>query len=96
MTISDLNYAYNAFYRANREPDDISPFNDKDDVFHIRDPGVYNWLATRNKDSDKSIYYLECSGIKDDYDLRLGIRPVIYLDEEQVGVKNSNVWKMIY
>lgn len=102
MTVSDLNYAYNAFYSTNRAENDVSLFNDKDDLFHIRDPGIYHWLATRNKDSNNTIYSIgysftkECLEIKDDYDLRLGIKPVIELDENQVGILNANIWEMIY
>lgn len=97
LSISDLNYAYNAFYGANRASDDISTFGDKEDLFHIRDPGAYYWLATRNKNSTTNLHYITFYGIKEEAaDMRLGVKPVIYLSENQVGILKSNVWKMIY
>lgn len=94
MSLSDLNYAYNSICNINRDADDISILDKKDDLLYIDNLQSYYWLATAQKNDTNNIYCINV-GITTGFPIaRMGIRPVIYLDENQTGILESNVWKL--
>ena len=93
LTSEDLNYAYNEMQQTNRAPDDISSLSEKNDLFYFA-TGFY-WLRTISKQNDKNIYYVRNGIIEEDYNSRMGIRPVIELKEDLKGIIDKNVWKII-
>lgn len=95
ISLSDFNYTYNEIHGANRKSDDTSDCAEDDDLLFIEDPQVYYWLATSNIDNDEMIYYILNGKIKEDSDLRAGIRPVICLKDNLTGTISSGVWKIM-
>lgn len=97
LSLRDLNCAYNVMYRTNRKENDISALREDDDLFHIRSPGSYYWLITNAPEDENNLYYMSTKGIRDDYEFgfRLGIRPVVYLKDNLMGIKVGNIWKIV-
>ena len=71
----------------------ISSLSEKNDLFYFA-TGFY-WLRTISKQNDKNIYYVRNGIIEEDYNSRMGIRPVIELKEDLKGIIDKNVWKII-
>lgn len=92
LTLSDLNYAYNAIYGTNRVANDTTDLADKLGLFSIENADY--WLMTANPEDNKKIYCVNNGKITSDSDTRMGIRPVISLKEDQTGSVYSNVWKI--
>lgn len=93
ISLKDFNNAYNKINNTGRKPDDISILQNKNDLFY-RDKAYY-WLATNSMENDENIYFVAGEEIKDDLDLRNGIRPVVCLKDNLTGIFESGVWKIM-
>lgn len=93
LSLSDLNKAYNALYNTNRKLDDISTIEDSYELFDLKySQTFYYWLATIG-DNNK-MCYLSNKGIQYEIDFRMGIRPVIYLENNLNYKLENNIWKI--
>lgn len=92
LTLSDLNYAYNAIYGTKRKPDSRNDLEYKTDLFYLKN--IDYWLMTANLEEDEKIYGVNNGEIISDSDTRMGIRPVISLKKNQTGVEHSNLWRI--
>lgn len=94
LSLSDLNKACNALYNTNRKLDDISVIQDKYELFNLKySQNFYYWLATVA--DDNKIYYLSDKNIQYEINFRMGIRPVIYLENNLNYKLENNVWKIV-
>lgn len=93
ISLSEFNHAYNQVHKTNRKPDDNSSFESKNDLFYLEQS--YYWLATNSNDSDTKIYFVSKENIREDDDVKNGIRPVIGLKDNLTGVSESGVWKIM-
>lgn len=91
LSLNELNSAYNKLYGTNRENDDISPLGEEDNIFNMHNEEIFYWLSVENSNE---LYYINKNNIKSDYDVRMGIRPVISLKENITGTKQNQVWKI--
>ena len=64
LTLSDFNCAYNVLYHTNRKLDDTSSFDDKYQLFHLRDTKMFTYLLVTNEaEKNDGMYYMTNSGI---------------------------------
>lgn len=94
ISLKDFNNAYNEIYNTKREANDISALQHKNELFYVGNKAYY-WLATNSIENDKNIYFVAEEEIREDSDLRNGIRPVICLKENITGIFESGIWKII-
>ena len=96
LTLAEFNYAYNALYKTSRTPDDMSdPENDEYGLLKLKmaEPYFY-WLATKEEGTSK-ICCVAGNRIYYDADIRIGIRPVIILEDDLNYKLENNVWKIM-
>lgn len=94
LTLEDLNYAYNSVYNTERYNNSIENLNTKDDLLYVEDPASFYWIASKSEEDDSNIYYMSDIGISEEYDMKLGVRPVIILKDDLTGKKENNLWKI--
>ena len=77
-----MNQVYNNLYGTNRNLEETAMIEDDEyQLFNFKDSGMfYYWLATPEENQNK-IYYMSDINIKSQTNVRLGIRPVIYLKD---------------
>lgn len=96
LTLAEFNHAYNAVYKTNRTPADMSELaNDEYGLLKLKmaEPYFY-WLATKEEGTSKICCVAE-NRIYYDADIRIGIRPVITLEDDLNYKLENNVWKIM-
>ena len=91
LSLGELNIAYNVLYNMTRENNDVSRLLESDDLFCFQNPEAFYWLSTSK---GNQIYYINKNNISLYSDMRMGIRPVIYLNENLYGKQILNVWSI--
>ena len=95
LTLAEFNNVYNSLYNAKRAPDDRSNLQDEHELLKLKmDEPYFYWLATKEEGSSKICYVSE-EGIYYDADIRVGIRPVIILEDDLNYKLENNVWKIM-
>lgn len=100
ISLSDLNQVCNILYETKRDLSDTSVIEDKYELFHLKNSGMfYYWLGTIREETKSGMYFISDEGIDYyDYDYnkaRFGVRPVIYLKNGMNCKLENNVWKII-
>jgi len=95
LSLADLNNFCNKIYGANREENDTSKLIDSYELFYLPNEFTYYWLSTNDVDDNEKIYYVSHNAIESEKDYRLGIRPVITLKDNWMGIYVNDVWKYI-
>lgn len=94
LSLNEFNCAYNKLNNANRGQNDSNNFEYKNDLFFIDNIDACYWLATSVLDNSMDLYYINLNEIAKYDNTRLGIRPVIWLKENQKGVYDVGIWKI--
>ncbi len=95
LTLADLNYYCNKIYGTNRSENETTPVPQTCELFYLSEPDTYYWLATNDKDDSSKLYSVENNAIVGATELRLGVRPVILLNQYVSGTFEDGVWKNI-
>lgn len=95
LTLPEFNNICNILYKTNRALDDTSDIEDEYKLFNLdtTQPFFY-WLATEEENTDR-ICYISNHGIFYNDNVRMGIRPVIYLENNLNYKLENDVWKII-
>ena len=78
--------------------EDINKANSVNDLFEVTRIGSHYWIASKAQDNDVDMYTMTEEGIKLDSapegGLKLGIRPVIVLNDNIKGKKENEIWNI--
>jgi len=96
LSLSDLNNLCNKIYGAKRSENDTSRLIDSYELFYLPDEFTYYWLSTNDVNDNEKLYYVSHNSIESEKNYRLGIRPVITLNENLVGIFSNSVWKYVH
>ena len=88
MSLTDLNNA------SSRNSDDLSNISENDEMFYTNNPSVFCWLLTPDKNNNKKLYSINNNTITGDSGVKMGVRIIITLDENQSGTLEDGVWKL--
>ena len=91
LSLTELNNAYNALYQTTRESNDVSQLSEDDYLFNLHNKEIFYWLSTVN---ENKIYSINQNNIRLYSDIRVGIRPVIYLNENLSGKQELQIWNI--
>lgn len=95
LTLEDLNYAHNSLYGTERASNAITSLNESDDLFNIKKFPASYWIASKQQENDLDMYGMsQYFGIYTDSDVKLGIRPVVVLNDNLTYTKENDIWKI--
>ena len=94
ITFNELHFAYNKMYKRNLDLSKSNIFEDSNNLFVLNSEKSYFYWIADAKENTNEIYYISDEGLASESVYRIGIRPVIYLQNGLNGKYENNVWKL--